>query len=148
MRRLAAVLTTLVLLSACATTADRPGGNPCLLDTFEEPDRGRMAHIDWARKAAVVVVAPATANTLNRLSSGIGDDMRSTEPRTAAGDHAFSRFYSADDKGARRNDPIEHRLTAGNRLLAQLFAPRIGLLRAWGHAGSLKLVAEKMVRLI
>jgi soluble lytic murein transglycosylase-like protein len=31
---------------------------------------------------------------------GVGDDMRSTEPRTAAGDHAFSRFYSADDKGA------------------------------------------------
>jgi soluble lytic murein transglycosylase-like protein len=31
---------------------------------------------------------------------GVGDDMRSTEPHTAAGDHAFSRFYSADDKGA------------------------------------------------
>jgi soluble lytic murein transglycosylase-like protein len=31
---------------------------------------------------------------------GIGDDMRSTEPHTTAGDHAFSRFYSADDKGA------------------------------------------------
>lgn len=53
-------------------------GNPCLADTFEEPDRGRMAHIDWARQAAVVVIAPATANTLNRLASGIGDDMLTT----------------------------------------------------------------------
>jgi phosphopantothenoylcysteine decarboxylase/phosphopantothenate--cysteine ligase len=53
-------------------------GNPCLLDTFEEPDRGRMAHIDWARRAAVLLVAPATANTLNRLASGIGDDMLTT----------------------------------------------------------------------
>ncbi len=53
-------------------------GNPCLLDTFEEPDRGRMAHIDWARRASVVIIAPATANTLNRLSSGIGDDMLTT----------------------------------------------------------------------
>jgi soluble lytic murein transglycosylase-like protein len=32
--------------------------------------------------------------------TGVGDDMRSTEPRTAAGEHAFSRFYAADDKGA------------------------------------------------
>ncbi len=39
-------------------------GQPCLIDTFEEPERGRMAHIDWARSADVVVVAPATANTL------------------------------------------------------------------------------------
>jgi soluble lytic murein transglycosylase-like protein len=31
---------------------------------------------------------------------GIGDDMRSTEPRTQAGEHAVSRFSSADDKGA------------------------------------------------
>ena len=53
-------------------------GNPCLLDTFEEPDRGRMAHIDWARSAALLVVAPATANTLNRLATGIGEDMLTT----------------------------------------------------------------------
>jgi soluble lytic murein transglycosylase len=32
--------------------------------------------------------------------AGIGDDMSSPEPRTAAGEHAFSRFYASDDKGA------------------------------------------------
>ena len=53
-------------------------GQPCLVDTFEEPERGRMAHIDWARSADVVVVAPATANTLNKLAAGIGDDMLTT----------------------------------------------------------------------
>jgi tetratricopeptide (TPR) repeat protein len=30
----------------------------------------------------------------------IGDDMGSTEPRTAAGEHAFSHFYASDDKAA------------------------------------------------
>ncbi|HEX4505983.1 MAG TPA: lytic transglycosylase domain-containing protein [Alphaproteobacteria bacterium] len=29
-----------------------------------------------------------------------GDDMGPAEPRTAAGEHAFSRFYASDDKGA------------------------------------------------
>lgn len=53
-------------------------GQPCLVDSFEEPVRGRMAHIDWARAADVLVVAPATANTLSRLAHGIGNDMLTT----------------------------------------------------------------------
>lgn len=53
-------------------------GQPCLIDTFEEPERGRMAHIDWARSADVVVVAPATANTVNKLAAGVADDMLTT----------------------------------------------------------------------
>lgn len=53
-------------------------GQACLQDTFEEPDRGRMAHIDWARQADIVVVAPATANTIAKIAHGIGDDMLTT----------------------------------------------------------------------
>jgi len=53
-------------------------GNSCLVDTFEEPEAGRMAHIDWARQADLIVVAPATANTINKLAAGIGDDMLTT----------------------------------------------------------------------
>jgi phosphopantothenoylcysteine decarboxylase/phosphopantothenate--cysteine ligase len=50
-------------------------GNPCLTDTFEEPVAGRMAHIDWARQASVLVIAPATANSINRIGFGQADDM-------------------------------------------------------------------------
>ncbi len=53
-------------------------GQSCLTDTFEEPERGRMAHIDWARQADAVVLAPATANTIARIAHGIGDDMLTT----------------------------------------------------------------------
>lgn len=53
-------------------------GQPCLVEVFEEPDRGRMAHIDWARQADLLVLAPATANTLNKIAHGIGDDMLTT----------------------------------------------------------------------
>ncbi|MBX7133004.1 MAG: bifunctional phosphopantothenoylcysteine decarboxylase/phosphopantothenate--cysteine ligase CoaBC [Fimbriimonadaceae bacterium] len=53
-------------------------GQPCLIDAFEEPERGRMAHIDWARQADVLVIAPATANAMNKLAAGIADDMLST----------------------------------------------------------------------
>ncbi len=51
---------------------------PCLIDAFEEPERGRMAHIDWAKWADVLVIAPATANTIAKLAYGVADDMLST----------------------------------------------------------------------
>lgn len=53
-------------------------GQPCLVDVFDEPERGRMAHIDWARQADALVIAPATASTLAKLAHGIADDMLGT----------------------------------------------------------------------
>lgn len=50
-------------------------GQPCLTDVFEEPERGRMAHIDWAREADLVIVAPATARLANEVAAGNGHDM-------------------------------------------------------------------------
>lgn len=53
-------------------------GQPCLSDVFEEPEPGRMAHIEWARQADVLLIAPATANTINRIAFGLADDMITT----------------------------------------------------------------------
>lgn len=53
-------------------------GQPCLQDSFEEPDRGRMAHIEWGKEADVLVVAPATANVMCKLATGVADDMLTT----------------------------------------------------------------------
>ncbi|MGE0001122.1 MAG: bifunctional phosphopantothenoylcysteine decarboxylase/phosphopantothenate--cysteine ligase CoaBC [Fimbriimonadaceae bacterium] len=53
-------------------------GQPCLVDTFDEPETGRMAHIDWARWADVVVLAPATADSIVRVASGRAEDMLGT----------------------------------------------------------------------
>ncbi len=53
-------------------------GQPTLQATFEEPEPGRMAHIDWARQADLILIAPATANTINKLAAGIADDMLTT----------------------------------------------------------------------
>jgi len=53
-------------------------GQPCLVWAFDEPEAGRMAHIDWARQADLLVIAPATANILNKIATGVADDMLST----------------------------------------------------------------------
>lgn len=53
-------------------------GQPCLTWAFDEPEVGRMAHIDWARSADAMLIAPATANIVNKIANGVADDMLST----------------------------------------------------------------------
>jgi len=53
-------------------------GQPCLTWAFDEPEVGRMAHIDWARTADAMLIAPATANIINKVAQGVADDMLST----------------------------------------------------------------------
>ncbi|WP_374056612.1 bifunctional phosphopantothenoylcysteine decarboxylase/phosphopantothenate--cysteine ligase CoaBC [Rossellomorea sp. FM04394] len=47
-------------------------------DTFDEKDSAKIAHIDLADWADLVLVAPATANIIGKLANGIADDMIST----------------------------------------------------------------------
>lgn len=49
--------------------------NQVYLDTFEEKDPSKIAHIDLADWADMIVIAPATANTIGKLANGIADNM-------------------------------------------------------------------------
>lgn len=53
-------------------------GEPVYTDTFEEPEAGKIAHIDIADWADLMIVAPATANMIAKMAHGIADDMVST----------------------------------------------------------------------
>jgi phosphopantothenoylcysteine decarboxylase / phosphopantothenate---cysteine ligase len=53
-------------------------GNPVHRDMFDEtPDRV-MAHINLSREADVILVAPATAQTIGRLAHGMADNLLAT----------------------------------------------------------------------
>ncbi|MFA1818623.1 bifunctional phosphopantothenoylcysteine decarboxylase/phosphopantothenate--cysteine ligase CoaBC [Virgibacillus oceani] len=52
--------------------------NPVYTDTFDEKDPEKIAHIDVADWADIALIAPATANIIGKLASGIADDMLST----------------------------------------------------------------------
>ena len=49
--------------------------NPVYTDTFDEKDPEVIAHIDLADWADLIVVAPATANTIAKLANGFADNM-------------------------------------------------------------------------
>lgn len=53
-------------------------GNPVVVDVFDEPVPGQIAHIELAQAADLVLIAPATAHTLARLALGLADDMLTT----------------------------------------------------------------------
>lgn len=52
--------------------------NVVAVDTFSEPKAWEIAHISWAEKADVMLIAPATANIIGKVANGIADDMLST----------------------------------------------------------------------
>ncbi|MFD1348769.1 bifunctional phosphopantothenoylcysteine decarboxylase/phosphopantothenate--cysteine ligase CoaBC [Oceanobacillus caeni] len=52
--------------------------NPVYTDTFDEKDSEKIAHIDLADWADLILVAPATANIIGKIANGIADDMLTT----------------------------------------------------------------------
>jgi phosphopantothenoylcysteine decarboxylase / phosphopantothenate---cysteine ligase len=52
--------------------------NDVFTDTFDEKNPHVIAHIDLADWADLILVAPATANTIGKLASGIADNMITT----------------------------------------------------------------------
>ena len=53
-------------------------GNKCMVDTFDLNFQFHVAHISIAKKADVLLVAPASANVIGKLANGIADDMLTT----------------------------------------------------------------------
>lgn len=53
-------------------------GNDVTVDMFSNISRWDVEHISLARLADVFVIAPATANIIGKIASGIADDMLST----------------------------------------------------------------------
>ena len=52
--------------------------NKCLTDTFDRNFQFQVEHVSIAKKADVVMIAPASANVIGKLAHGIADDMLTT----------------------------------------------------------------------
>lgn len=52
--------------------------NKCLVDTFDRNFQYSVEHVALAKKADVVLVAPATANVIAKMAHGLADDMLTT----------------------------------------------------------------------
>ncbi len=52
--------------------------NKCLIDTFDRNFQYSVEHVALAKKADVVMIAPASANVIGKIANGIADDMLTT----------------------------------------------------------------------
>lgn len=52
--------------------------NQVITGMFDQPKYWEIEHISLAKKADIIVIAPATANIIGKLANGIADDMLST----------------------------------------------------------------------
>ncbi len=53
-------------------------GNKCIINTFDREFEWDVKHVSLAKKASVMLIAPATANVIAKLANGIADDMLTT----------------------------------------------------------------------
>src|SRR4029078_3222000 len=53
-------------------------GNPVATETFSLTQESEIGHINLADSADLFVIAPATANVIGKLASGIADDLLTT----------------------------------------------------------------------
>jgi phosphopantothenoylcysteine decarboxylase/phosphopantothenate--cysteine ligase len=73
-----------VLMTANATNFINPitfetlTGNKCLVDTFDRNFQFNVEHVALAKRADVVLIAPASANVIGKVANGIADDMLTT----------------------------------------------------------------------
>ena len=119
--------------------------NDVYYDTFDEKDSGVIAHIDLSDWADLVIVAPATANTIGKLANGIADNMVTTTLLATTAEVWIAPAMNVDmynNKSVIRN--IERLHEDGYRFIE----PTEGFL-ACGYVGKGRLEEpEKIVQLI
>ncbi len=119
--------------------------NYVVTDTFERPYTWDVEHIALAKKADVMLIAPATANIIGKVANGIADDMLSTTVMAARGKVIFAPAMNS----AMYDNPIVQENIAYLKEKGYLFIePDSGWL-ACGDKGSGKLPApEKIVEYV
>ena len=119
--------------------------NYVVTDTFERPYTWEVEHIALAKKADILLIAPATANIIGKVANGIADDMLSTTVMAAKGKVVFAPAMNT----AMYENPIVQENIAYLKEKGYLFIePDTGWL-ACGDQGAGKLPApEKIVEYV
>ena len=123
-----------VVMTAAAQELVRPtvfrslSGAPVLTGMFDDPQGEDLKHIALAEWAELVLIAPATANLIGKIASGIADDLLSTVvmaagcPKLLAPGMNFRMWQNPivqgnvqklRDLGYRFCGPVEGRLASG-----------------------------------
>lgn len=115
--------------------------NIVVSDMFEEPKAFEIQHISLAKKADILLVAPATANIIGKVANGIADDMLST---TIMATKAKVVFALAMNTNMYNNKIVQENISKLKRYGYEFIEPISGRL-ACGDEGKGKLADTKYI---
>lgn len=110
-------------------------GNKCLTDTFDRNFQYSVEHVAIAKKADVVLVAPATANVIGKLANGLADDMLTTTVMACSCKKLIS---PAMNTNMYENPIVQDNIAKCKRFGMEVIEPSIGYL-ACGDTGAGKM---------
>lgn len=120
-----------VLMTQNATNFIKPitfetlTGNKCLIDTFDRNFQFDVAHVSLAKKADVMLIAPASANVIGKIANGIADDMLTT---TVMASTAPVLISPAMNTHMYENPIVQDNLQKLERFGYKIIAPAVGML--------------------
>ena len=100
-------------------------GNKCLIDTFDRNLQFDVAHVSFAKKADVMLIAPASANVIGKIANGIADDMLTT---TVMASTAPVLISPAMNTHMYENPIVQDNLQKLERFGYKIIAPAVGML--------------------
>lgn len=116
-------------------------GNKCLVDTFDRNFQFQVEHIALAKRADLVLVAPASANVIGKLACGIADDMLTT---TVMACTCTKIIAPAMNKRMFANPIVQDNLNRLQKFGMEIIPPDTGYL-ACGETGAGKLPSEEVL---
>ncbi len=110
-------------------------GHKCITDTFDRNFEFQVEHVSLAKKADVIMVAPATANVIAKLAHGLADDMLTT---TILASHAPKLIAPAMNTGMYETPVTQDNLALLKKYGMEVIEPAAGHL-ACGDEGKGKM---------
>lgn len=116
--------------------------NQVITDMFEKPKHWEIEHISLAKKADILVIAPATANIIGKLANGIADDMLSTTAMAA--NKAIKLIAPAMNTNMYENPVVQKNIQTLKQLGYKFVEPGEGRL-ACGDIGKGKMAEPEII---
>lgn len=116
-------------------------GTKCLVDTFDRNFQYSVEHISIAKKADLVLVAPASANVIGKLANGIADDMLTT---TVMACTCYKIIAPAMNTAMYNNPIVQDNIKKLEHFGMEVITPDTGYL-ACGDTGAGKMPSEQVL---
>lgn len=115
--------------------------NPVHTDMFREIEKYDVEHISLAQKSDIILIAPATANTIGKIANGIADNLLTTVVMAST---AKVIFVPAMNTFMYKNPIVQENIKKLEGLDYEFIEPGVGLL-ACGDYGAGKMAEPEVI---